>query len=80
VAEQHSEKDMGVTPEVMKSSLESLGYRVVDVVKALGLFSAGEAAHNTNALQDAYTAGEKLLRTLRLRKKIEILVRNKNYG
>jgi len=77
VAEQHSEKDMGVTPEVMKGSLESLGYRVVDVVKAIGLFSAGEAAHDTNALQDAYNAGEKLLRTLRLRKTIETLVKHK---
>jgi len=80
VAEQHSEKDMGVAPEVMKGSLEALGYRVVDVVKALGLFSAGEAAHDKYALENAYNAGEKLLKTLRLRKKTETLVQNKNSG
>jgi len=41
VCEHYSEEDMGYTAEVMRKSLEALGYRVVNTVKAFGLFKAG---------------------------------------
>lgn len=70
ICEQLDEKDMGVTPDVMASFLRAIGYRVVDTVKALHLFKAGEASGST-ALLEAQKAGEKLYKTITLRKKIE---------
>jgi len=42
VCEQYSEEDMGYTAEGMTKPLEALGYRVIDTVKALGLFKEGK--------------------------------------
>ena len=71
VCEQHSEEDMGYTAEVMVKSLQALGYRVVDIVKVLGLFGKGEALRDKDALQKAEKAGIKLAKTLLLREKVQ---------
>ncbi len=71
VCEQEKEEDMGYTAVVMEKSLEALGYRVVSTVKALKLFAPGEALKDVKALQDAGQAGEKMLKTLQLKKKLQ---------
>lgn len=72
VCEQQREEDMGFAPEAMVRSLEALGYRVVETVKALNLFAAGEALKNNSVLQAAERAGEKLLKNIRLKEKIDL--------
>ncbi len=71
VCEQHSPDDMGSTYTVMEKSLQALGFRVVSGVKAYGLFGPDEATRDACALEQARKAGEKLLRTVQLRKSIE---------
>ena len=75
VCEQQDEADMGVTADVMRMTLESLGYRVVDTVKALRLFEKGAALRDSEALSRAAEAGRKLARTLLLRKKVESMLK-----
>ena len=70
VCEQLKEEDMGYTAVLMEKSLAALGYRVVSTVKVLNSFEAGEALKDKKALQEARQAGEKLLKILQLRKKI----------
>lgn len=70
VCEQHDVEDMGPTAEVMSKSLEALGYRVVDKVKASGLFAQGSASKDEVSLEKAGRAGERLTKTLRLRNKV----------
>ncbi|ACB85138.1 flavodoxin family protein [Natranaerobius thermophilus] len=70
VCEQKKVEDMGYTAEVLEKSLEALSYRVVSSVKAINLFSTGEASKDEKALKEAKVAGEKLLKTLELRQKI----------
>jgi multimeric flavodoxin WrbA len=71
VCEQHSKVDMGYTAEAMVKPLEALGYRVIDTVKALGLFKKGEALNDEKALVQTAKAGKKLVKTLKLRKELE---------
>ncbi|MTI70335.1 MAG: flavodoxin family protein [Firmicutes bacterium] len=71
VCEQNAEEDMGFTAEAMTKPLEALGYRVIDTIKILRLFSKGEALKDDKALEQAKRAGEKLAKTLKLRKEIE---------
>lgn len=71
ICEQHDEKDMGFTAEAMTKPLEALGYRIIDTVKILELFKMGEALKNNKALEQAKRAGEKLAKTLKLRREIE---------
>jgi multimeric flavodoxin WrbA len=71
VCEQYSEVDMGYTAEAMVKPLEALGYRVIDIVKALGLFKKGEALNDKRALDQTAKAGKKLAKTLKLRKDVE---------
>jgi len=66
VCEQLDAKDMGFTPEAMRMPLEVLGFRVVDEVKALHLFSAGEALEDDASLMMAQRAGERLDRSYEL--------------
>ncbi len=75
VCEQHDENDMGFTPAAMSKPLEALGYRVVDTVKVLGLFKAGEAAQNNQALEQSRKAGKRLAKTIALRKDMEVKVK-----
>ena len=74
VCEQHSEGDMGFTAEAMAKPLEALGYRVIDIVKILGLFKKGEALNDKKALDQAVKGGKKLAKTLKLRKEVEGLL------
>lgn len=71
VCEQFSEEDMGFTAEAMTKPLIALGYRIIDTVKALGLFKKGEVLENQNILDQATKAGKKLANTLMLRKEVE---------
>ena len=71
VCEQYSEEEMGYTAEVMAKSLEALGYRVLDKVKAFGLFEKGEALKDKKLLEQTAKAGERLAKTLKLRRKVE---------
>lgn len=75
VCEQEKEEDMGSTAELMEKPLQALGYRVVGIVKALQLFAAGAVLKDENALKEASRAGEKLLKTLQLRARINSLLR-----
>ncbi|WP_319205564.1 flavodoxin family protein [uncultured Ilyobacter sp.] len=70
VCEQHSPEDMGYTGEAMAKPLEALGYRVIDIVKVLGLFERGKAKENETAIKQSQNAGKRLLKTLQLNKDI----------
>lgn len=71
VGEQQEESYLGFTTEAMSRPLADLGFRVVDTVKATGLWSAGEAARDPEALSRAARAGERLARVIALRKGLE---------
>jgi len=71
VCEQYSEEDMGYTAEGMAKPLEALGYRVIDTVKALGVFKKAEVLKDEKILEQAAKAGERLAKTLKLRKEVE---------
>ncbi len=71
VCEQDKVEEMGYTAEAMEKPLEALGYRVIDTVKALRLFAAGEALGDEKVLRKARQAGEKLLKTLRLKERLK---------
>jgi len=75
VCEQHNENDMGFTPAAMSKPLEALGYRVVDTVKVPGLFKAGAAAQDNQALEQSGRAGKKLTKTIALRKDWETKIK-----
>lgn len=75
VCEQADEADMGFTAEAMRLPLESLGYRVVDTVKALKLFEKGAALRDDNALAAAAAAGKKLARTMLLKERLADMLR-----
>jgi multimeric flavodoxin WrbA len=71
VCEQQKEEDMGFTAEAMSMPLQALGYRVIETVKVLRLFEKGAALHDEQAVRQAAVAGEKLAKTLILRKETE---------
>lgn len=71
VCEQQDEKYMGYTAEAMTKPLVDLGFRVVDTVKAIKLFGKDDARQDESVLKQSQRAGEKLVRTLKLRKEIE---------
>jgi len=70
VCEQADEADMGFTADAMRLPLESLGYRVVDTVKALKLFEKGAALRDGDALATASAVGKKLARTMLLKQRL----------
>lgn len=74
VCEQHEEIDMGFTPEAMSKPLEALGYRVVDTVRALGLFKVGETSQDNKALEQSRKAGKRLVKTIKLRKDVKMKI------
>lgn len=76
VAEQEDERYMGTTVEAMSMPLADLGFRVIDSVKACGLWSPGEASRDHEAMSKAAGAGEKLTRIIKLRKKLEAEARS----
>lgn len=66
VCEQNRMEDMGYTSPAMDRSLQAVGYRIVESVKALHLFRKGEAEKNEKSLEEAVAAGEKLGKTILL--------------
>ena len=70
VCEQNNDEAMGYTAEVMRKSLEALGYRVVDTIKAFGFFKAGEILEGEKVMVEARQAGERLFKTLKLRESL----------
>lgn len=75
ICEQDDEKDMGFTPEAMSLPLAGLGYRVLDTVKILKLYKKEDILRNKEAVEKVRIAGEKLGKTLQLRKDIERNIR-----
>ncbi|MGO1368814.1 MAG: flavodoxin family protein, partial [Senegalia sp. (in: firmicutes)] len=71
ICEQNDEEDMGFTAEAMSKPLEGLGYRVVETVKILKLFKKEDSLKNQDALEEVKRAGEKLKKTIILRKETE---------
>ena len=66
VSEQENIEDMGFTPEAMRLSFQSLGYRIISKQKALHAFKAGEIITFEETMKLAISNGEKLLKTILL--------------
>lgn len=71
VCEQHEEKYMGFTADVMTKSLMALGYRVVDTVKAIGFWGPGEVLNDNKLMTRTEKAGERIVSALILRDRIK---------
>jgi multimeric flavodoxin WrbA len=71
VCEQDNEEDMGYTSLTMSKTLEAVGYRVLNNIKALKVFSKGSIMKFDNQIVNAHSAGIKLAKTLKLRNKIK---------
>lgn len=71
ICEQNDQKDMGFTAEAMSRPLEALGYRVIETVKILKLYKKDDALQNQAALEQAKKAGQKLKKTIVLRKETQ---------
>jgi len=71
ICEKYAREDMGFTVEAMTKPLEALGYRVVDAVGVLGAFKQGDVLKQNDTLEKARKAGDKLVKTLKLRKSVE---------
>ena len=69
VCEQNKVEDMGFTPEAMRLSFNSLGYRIVTNQKVLHAFKAGEVLSFENTMKEALDNGEKLLKTILMGRK-----------
>ncbi|MBP7332184.1 MAG: hypothetical protein KBA08_07745 [Firmicutes bacterium] len=67
-----------MTSEAMSLSLQALGYRVIDQVKVFNLYKAGEALNDNDALRRSGKAGERLVKTIQLRKYLEVKIKNMN--
>lgn len=70
VCEQHEEKYMGFTMEAMTKSLVDLGYRMISTVKAVGFWGAGEVLSDPEIMGEAERAGQRLVRTFKLRRQV----------
>ena len=66
VCEQDNIEDMGFTPEAMRLSFQSLGYRIIGNQKVLHAFKAGEVLAFDETMKSAIYNGEKLLKTILL--------------
>ncbi|MEG0371365.1 MAG: flavodoxin family protein [Clostridium sp.] len=71
VCEQEKEEDMGYTSLTLSRTLEAVGYRVVENIKALHVYSKGEILKYEEELNRALMAGRKLAKTLKLNKKVK---------
>jgi len=74
ICEQEDEADMGFTSIALDKTLSAVGFRVVQSVKALHVFSKGEILENASDLEKSVSAGQKLAKTLLLSQKVK-----KNY-
>lgn len=66
VCEQDKEEDMGYTSLTLSKTLEAVGYRVIDNIKALHVYSKGDILKYEDELKRAILTGEKLAKTLKL--------------
>jgi len=66
VSEQENIEDIGFTPEAMKLSFQSLGYRIISNQKILHVFKPGEVESRMTSIDEARRNGEKLLKTILL--------------
>ncbi|MBP1924671.1 multimeric flavodoxin WrbA [Sedimentibacter acidaminivorans] len=71
VCEQEREEDMGYTSLTLSKTIEAVGYRVIDNIKALHVYSKGDILNYEDELKHAILAGEKLAKTLMLREKVK---------
>lgn len=66
VCEQEKEEDMGYTSLTMSRTLEAVGYRVTDNIKALHVYSKGDILKYEQELKRAKLSGKRLAETLKL--------------
>lgn len=71
VCEQEKEEDMGYTSLTLSKTLEAVGYRVVDNIKALHVYSKGDILNYEQELNRAVISGEKLAKTLKLKQLVK---------
>jgi multimeric flavodoxin WrbA len=71
VCEQEREEDMGYTSLTLSKTLEAVGYRVVDNIKALHAYSKGDILKYEDEINHAMLAGKKLAKTLILRENVK---------
>ena len=71
VCEQATEVDMGYTTLIMNQSLSSLGYRVVEDIRAYNSFVKGDVLKHESQIDNAVKAGIKLAKYLLLNKRIK---------
>ena len=72
VCEQEKEEDMGYTSLTMSKTLEAVGYRVVENIKALHVYKKGDIIKREDDLEYAARSGEKLAKTLILNQTIKL--------
>ena len=72
VCEQDNVENMGYTSLTMSKTLEAVGYRVVENVKAFKVFSKGSITQYQDQLENATNAGIKLAKTLKLSNKVRL--------
>lgn len=66
VCEQEKEEDMGFASEAMSRSLAAVGYRIVENVKVCHAFAKGDVCQQSDSMERAFFAGQKLAQTLKL--------------
>lgn len=64
ICEQEDPKDMGFTLEAMKMPLEALGYDIISELTVFKVFAKGRVKEDTEALKQAYQAGQALAKSL----------------
>lgn len=67
VAEQTSDRDLGVTLEAMRLPMEALGYSIVGQTPVLGMFEAGAVGKHPDVLDRATEMGKVLAQNLESR-------------
>lgn len=77
ICEQNNTEDMGVTSLVMDKSLQAVGFRIVESMKALHLFEKGACINHDDILTEADAAGQKLGKTILLANKMKNLLQEK---
>ncbi len=71
VCEQKDIADMGFTSQAMELSLQALGYRVIENIRALHMFGPDDASSDADTLQSARNAGIKLARMLSMTRNLK---------
>ena len=64
ICEQENKKDMGFTLEAMRLPIEALGYKVIGEQAIFRVFHKGKVAEDTESLEETFTLGQKLAKSL----------------